>query len=96
VIDVADILYKGEMKDNVFIEPGDVIYVPKTAFTKFVQITSTIAAPMAAARGTLTSLDDYLRFNSGVRSFVPGDVLRPRKTRRISYDTSSQRITESQ
>ncbi len=81
-IDVDNILYYGKMKDNTFIEPGDIIYVPKTIWTKFTQQVGLTTSPMNVAR---FGMEDLLSFEAATKGFRTEDFTQPRKFRRRSY-----------
>jgi len=55
-INVASILYEGKMADNVYIEPGDIIYIPKTVLYKVTSIITQITAPFTSARDTAEAI----------------------------------------
>ncbi|MCX7661913.1 MAG: polysaccharide biosynthesis/export family protein [Candidatus Omnitrophica bacterium] len=67
-IDVAEILYKGRMADNVLIQPGDIIYVPKTVINKFATVIGQIVSPLTATR---TSAEDVTATSTAVRAATP-------------------------
>jgi len=46
-INVFDILYYGRLQDNVRIEPGDIIYVPKTVLSKFTTMMNQLTTPVS-------------------------------------------------
>ena len=50
-IDLDKILYKGDLRQNVMMKPGDVIYVPATMVTKFMRKIAPVAQPVQAAAG---------------------------------------------
>jgi len=47
-IDLYRLLYEGDLKLNVEMKPGDVLYVPATLFAKIVRIINPIAAPVSS------------------------------------------------
>jgi len=67
-INVFDILYYGRMQDNVRIEPGDIIYVPKTVLAKVTNIISQISAPVTA---TKTTFQDLVDASTAARAATP-------------------------
>ena len=54
-INLDKILYKGDLKGNFLMKPGDVLYVPPTFLTKIMRTLSPVAAPVATAAGTESS-----------------------------------------
>ena len=54
-INLDKILYKGDLKGNFLMRPGDVLYVPATFLTKVMRTISPVAAPVATAAGTESS-----------------------------------------
>ena len=68
VINVAQILYKGVFKDNIDIEPGTIIYVPKTVLTKFSDVIGVISSPLASTR---SSLEDLVSTSTAARAATP-------------------------
>lgn len=67
-INVFDILYYGRMQENVRIEPGDIIYVPKTVLAKVTNIISQISAPVTA---TKTTFEDLVDASTAARAATP-------------------------
>ena len=67
-IDAFSILYEGKMKDNVRIEPGDIIYVPKTVINKFSTTISQITTPVTT---TKTGLDDTRDLSTTIKEITP-------------------------
>jgi polysaccharide export outer membrane protein len=55
-IDLYKLLYEGNLKLNVDMKPGDVLYVPSTFFAKVFRIISPVAAPVGTAASTATSV----------------------------------------
>lgn len=55
-INVYELLYEGKMKNNVRIEPGDIIYVPKTVVSKFNSVVTQITSPLTSTSGSLTDI----------------------------------------
>ena len=54
-INLDKILYKGDLRDNVMMKPGDVLYVPATFLTKFMRTISPVAGPVSTVAGTEAS-----------------------------------------
>jgi len=67
-INVFDILYYGRMQENVRIEPGDIIYVPKTVLAKVTNIIGHISAPITA---TKTTFEDLVDASTAARAATP-------------------------
>lgn len=55
-IDLTKILYKGDLKGNLLMKPGDVLYIPATFLTKVMRTISPVAGPVATAAGTEASV----------------------------------------
>jgi len=54
-IDLTKMLYKGDLRQNVMMKPGDVLYVPATLVTKFMRNIAPVAQPVQAAAGAESS-----------------------------------------
>jgi len=62
-VNVYAILYKGRMEHNITIEPGTIIYVPTTIFTKFSRVIRQISVTIE----DLSKIpNDLASFNSGL------------------------------
>jgi polysaccharide export outer membrane protein len=57
-VDVYAILYGGNLKRNLVIRSGDVLYVPSTAMAKLFRVIAPVAAPVGAAAGVETGLEE--------------------------------------
>ena len=55
-IDVYSLLYEGKMKDNIRIEPGDIIYVPRTVASKVASVLGDIGAPITGVDNLATQI----------------------------------------
>lgn len=58
-VDLYSILYGGDLRRNIEMRPGDVLYVPSTVMAKIMRVISPVAAPVGAAasgKGSATSL----------------------------------------
>lgn len=51
-VDVYKILYGGNLKNNISMYPGDVLYVPATVMAKVMRVISPISAPLTTAAST--------------------------------------------
>ena len=51
-VNLAKLLYKGDMRQNLIMHPGDTLYVPATFLTKTMRVISPVAAPISTAAGT--------------------------------------------
>ena len=51
-IDLNKILYKGNLKGNFLMKPGDVLYVPPTFLTKIMRTISPVAQPVGTVAAT--------------------------------------------
>jgi protein involved in polysaccharide export with SLBB domain/Flp pilus assembly protein TadD len=67
-IDVFALLYYGRLQDNVRIDPGDIIYVPKTVLSKVTIMVGQIFAPLSVAR---QGMQDVKSFSDAVRAITP-------------------------
>jgi len=57
-IDVYALLYQGKMEHNVRIEPGDIIYVPKTVATKVGDLIEHITGPITETNTMAEAVQD--------------------------------------
>ena len=58
-INLDKVLYKGDLKGNLLMKPGDVLYVPATFLTKIMRTISPVAQPIgtvASTEGSATRL----------------------------------------
>jgi len=58
-VDLYSILYSGNLKHNIEMHPGDVLYVPATVMAKIMRVISPVTAPVSTAasgKGSATSL----------------------------------------
>ena len=60
-IDLDKILYKGDLRQNMMMKPGDVVYVPATLVTKFMRKIAPVAQPVQATAG---AEDSFYRVGS--------------------------------
>jgi len=51
-VNVYDLLYKGDLRENLVMKPGDVLYIPPTFLTKTMRAIQPVSAPIGAAAGT--------------------------------------------
>jgi len=51
-VDVYALLYEGDLRENLEMKPGDVIYIPATFLTKAMRAIQPVAAPIGTAAGT--------------------------------------------
>ncbi|MFH1858312.1 MAG: polysaccharide biosynthesis/export family protein [Candidatus Omnitrophota bacterium] len=63
-INLDKILYKGDLRQNTMMKPGDVLYVPATLVTKFMRKIAPVAQPVQAAAGAESS---FYRLGTGDR-----------------------------
>lgn len=54
-INLDTILYKGDLRKNLMMKPGDVLYVPATLVTKFMRKIAPVAQPIQATAGAENS-----------------------------------------
>lgn len=48
-VDIYSVLYGGNLKKNVFMKPGDVLYVPSTVMAKVIRIINPVASTVGIA-----------------------------------------------
>lgn len=51
-VNVHKLLYKGDLRENLVMRPGDTLYVPPTIMAKTLRILQPVAAPISTAAGT--------------------------------------------
>ncbi|MBI5149429.1 MAG: polysaccharide export protein [Candidatus Omnitrophica bacterium] len=51
-VNVDKLLYKGDLRENLAMKPGDTLYVPPTFLAKTMRIIQPVAAPIGTAAGT--------------------------------------------
>jgi len=68
-INVANIIYKGLFKDNIYIDPGTIIYVPKTVVAKIGDSLGTVVYPLIGQ--TKTGLEDIVSVSTAARAATP-------------------------
>jgi len=54
-INLDKMLYKGDLRQNVMMKPGDVLYVPATLVTKFMRKIAPVAQPVQSVAGAESS-----------------------------------------
>ncbi|OGX15250.1 MAG: hypothetical protein A2166_00500 [Omnitrophica WOR_2 bacterium RBG_13_41_10] len=59
-VDLYSILYGGNLKYNIDMHPGDVLYVPATVMAKIMRVISPVTAPVSEAAGGKTSTTSIL------------------------------------
>jgi hypothetical protein len=50
-IDVNKLLYEGDLRENLVMNPGDTLYVPATMMTKVMRVIQPVTNPISAAAG---------------------------------------------
>ncbi|MBZ0167712.1 MAG: polysaccharide export protein [Candidatus Omnitrophica bacterium] len=50
-VDVKSLLYKGDLRENLVMKPGDTLFIPPTAMTKVMRTISPVAAPISTGAG---------------------------------------------
>lgn len=58
-INVHDLLYKGDLRENLVMKPGDTLYVPPTFLTKTLRTIQPVAAPIGTATGATRNVTGY-------------------------------------
>ncbi len=51
-VNVYKLLYKGDLRENLVMKPGDTLYVPPTFLAKTMRVLQPVAAPISTAAGT--------------------------------------------
>ena len=51
-VNVYKLLYKGDLRENLVMKPGDTLYVPPTFLAKTMRILQPVTAPISTAAGT--------------------------------------------
>jgi len=51
-VNVQKLLYEGDLRENLVMNPGDTLYIPPTGLAKTMRILSPIAAPIGTVAGT--------------------------------------------
>lgn len=83
VINVANILYKGLMKDNIYLEPNTIIYVPKTVVAK---ISDTLGILSGAMTHSRSLLEDLISTSNAARMATPlKEILGPTRKDQKKY-----------
>lgn len=59
IIDAADIIYKGRLKDNVILKPGDVVYIPSTVLSRTSSVLSQILSPLQNSRSVTDNVESW-------------------------------------
>jgi len=52
-VNVHKLLYKGDLRENLVMKPGDTLYVPPTMMAKAMRVIQPVASPVAATAGTV-------------------------------------------
>lgn len=50
-VNVKDLLYKGDLRENLVMKPGDTLFIPPTAMTKVMRTIQPVAAPISTGAG---------------------------------------------
>ena len=51
-VNVAKLLYEGDLRENLALQPGDTLYVPPTFLAKTMRVIQPVAQPIGTAAGT--------------------------------------------
>ena len=51
-IDIFKLLYEGDLRENLVMEPGDTLYIPATVLAKAMRVISPVTTPVREAGGT--------------------------------------------
>lgn len=51
-VNVAKLLYKGDLREDLVMNPGDTLYIPPTFLAKTMRVLQPISAPIGTAAGT--------------------------------------------
>ena len=66
-VDLYALLYGGELKRNIDMHPGDVLYVPSTIMAKVIRVINPIASTMGLAS---SGPDSASKTNTAIKTFV--------------------------
>lgn len=58
-VNVHKLLYQGDLRENLVMKPGDVLYVPPTVLTKAFRAIQPVAQPVGTAAGTGRTVTGY-------------------------------------
>lgn len=59
IVDASEIIYKGRLRDNIVLKPGDVVYVPSTVLGKTSSILSQILSPLQRSSGIRDNAESW-------------------------------------
>lgn len=51
-VDVEKLLYQGDLRENIVMQPGDTLYIPPTFLAKALRVIQPVAAPIGTAAST--------------------------------------------
>lgn len=51
-VNVHKLLYKGDLRENLVMKPGDTLYIPPTIFAKAMRVMQPVSQPIGTAAGT--------------------------------------------
>ena len=51
-VNVEKLLYQGDLRENLVMQPGDTLYVPPTFLAKTMRVIQPVAQPIGTAAGT--------------------------------------------
>jgi len=51
-VNVHNLLYKGDLRENLVMKPGDTLYIPPTVMAKAMRVIQPVASPINTAAGT--------------------------------------------
>ena len=51
-VDIFKLLYEGDLRENLVMEPGDTLYIPATVLAKAMRVISPVTTPVRDAGGT--------------------------------------------
>ena len=58
-VNVRDLLYKGDLRQNYVMRPGDTIYLPATLWAKVARFINPVTQPIGQAAGTAASIHAF-------------------------------------
>ncbi len=58
-INVYALLYEGDLRENLIMEPGDILYIPPTFLTKTMRAIRPVAEPIGTAAGAGRTVSGY-------------------------------------
>ncbi|HOW36395.1 MAG TPA: polysaccharide biosynthesis/export family protein [Candidatus Omnitrophota bacterium] len=58
-VNVYELLYSGDLRENYVMKPGDTLYIPATVMTKAMRVISPVTQPVSAAAGAGSAVTGF-------------------------------------